>query len=80
MSKRWSEQTRDKGLTPYRYLENIRINAAKKLLAQGVSPLEAAMRTGFADQSHLTNYFSRFIGLTPAAYREIFCQQRKTEK
>ena len=72
--------TRDKGLTPYRYLENIRINAAKKLLAQGVSPLEAAMRTGFADQSHLTNYFSRFIGLTPAAYREIFCQQRKTEK
>ena len=72
--------TRDKGLTPYRYLENIRINAAKKLLAQGVSPLEAAMRTGFADQSHLTNYFSRFIGLTPAAYREIFCQQRKMEK
>lgn len=67
--------TRAKGLTPYRYLANIRINAAKKLLAQGVSPLETALRCGFADQSHFTNYFSRFIGLTPGAYREIFCRQ-----
>ena len=30
------------------------------------------MKTGFFDQSHFTNYFSRFIGLSPGAYREIF--------
>lgn len=30
------------------------------------------LQPGFSDQSHFTNYFSRFIGLTPGAYREIF--------
>ena len=61
-----------KGVTPYRYLENIRIGAARKLLEQGVSPVKAALQTGFSDQSHFTNYFKRFIGLTPGAYQEIF--------
>ncbi len=64
--------TRSKGVTPYRYLENIRIGRAKRLLEQGASPLEAALQTGFSDQSHFTNYFSRFIGLSPGIYRDIF--------
>ncbi len=64
--------TRSKGVTPYRYLENIRISRAKRLLEQGASPLEAALQTGFSDQSHFTNYFSRFIGLSPGIYRDIF--------
>lgn len=58
-----------KGVTPYCYLENIRIGQAKQLLEQGVPPAEAALRTGFVDQSHFTNYFSRFLGLPPGAYR-----------
>lgn len=66
--------TKSKGVTPYSYLENIRIGEARKLLEKGASPVEAAMRTGFSDQSHFTNYFSRFIGLSPAAYREIFTE------
>lgn len=65
--------TKSKGVTPYCYLENIRINEAKRLLGEGVAPLDVALRTGFSDQSHFTNYFSRFIGLAPAVYREIFC-------
>ena len=64
--------TRAKGVTPYGYLENIRVGKAGELLAQGISPLEAALRTGFSDQSHFTNYWGRLIGLTPGAYREIF--------
>lgn len=64
--------TMTKGVTPYRYLENIRIGAARKLLEQGVPPAEAALRTGFSDQSHFTNYFRHFIGLSPGAYRDIF--------
>lgn len=64
--------TKSKGVTPYRYLENIRIHEAKKLLEQGVSPLDAAMQTGFSDQSHFTNYFNQFIGLPPGVYRDIF--------
>lgn len=63
---------RSRGVTPYRYLENIRIGKAKRLLEQGVPPVEAAMQTGFSDQSHFTNYFNRFIGLSPGVYRDIF--------
>lgn len=64
--------TRAKGITPYRYLETLRVNAAKALLAEGVRPGEAALRVGFADQSHFTNQFVRYIGVTPGAYRAIF--------
>lgn len=71
--------TRSKGVTPYSYLINIRIGQAKKLLEQGVPPVEAALQTGFSDQSHFTNYFSRFIGLAPGAYREIFLPKQNTE-
>lgn len=76
--------TKEKGVTPYRYLENIRVGEAKKLLEQGASPLEAAMETGFSDQSHFTNYFSAFIGLSPGAYRNMFqngrCLEEPSEK
>lgn len=74
--------TKAKRITPYRYLETLRVNEAKKLLEQGATPIEAAMKTGFSDQSHFTNYFSAFIGLTPGAYREVFLEkeQKKKEK
>lgn len=64
--------TKLKGVTPYRYLQTVRVNEAKKLLEQGIAPVDAALRTGFSDQSHFTNFFSMFIGLTPGAYQEIF--------
>ena len=74
--------TREKGVTPYRYLEAIRIDRAKALLAEGMHPIDAAAETGFSDQSHFTNYFSSFIGLSPGAYREIFAgkSDKETER
>lgn len=63
---------KEKGITPYRYLENIRLNAAKRLLEQGESPVDAALKTGFSDQSHFTNFFKAYIGLTPKQYGNIF--------
>lgn len=63
--------TRSKGVTPYRYLQTVRIGKAKELLEQGVSPIDAAMQTGFSDQSHFTKFFYMFIGLSPAAYRRV---------
>lgn len=67
---------RAKGVTPYRYLENVRIEQARALLRRGVPLLEAALRTGFSDQSHFTNYFSSVTGLTPGAYRDTFLGKR----
>lgn len=64
--------TRQKGISPYSYLETIRVNHAKRLLEQGVKPIEVAFPTGFSDQSHLTRFFKSMIGLTPKQYMKIF--------
>ncbi len=67
--------TRARGMTPYRYLEAYRIECARRLLEQGVPPLDVALRTGFCDQSHFTNYFSACIGISPGAYRDLFARR-----
>ncbi len=64
--------TKERGISPYCYLETIRINNAKKLLEQGMLPIDVALQTGFNDQSHFTNFFKKFIGLTPKQYLNIF--------
>ncbi|MXQ54221.1 AraC family ligand binding domain-containing protein [Shimazuella alba] len=64
--------TKQKGISPYSYLETIRVNHAKKLLEQGVKPIEVSFLTGFSDQSHLTKFFKRQVGLTPKQYMRIF--------
>ncbi|MBH5316212.1 AraC family transcriptional regulator [Paenibacillus sp. GSMTC-2017] len=64
--------TKEMGISPYSYLETIRINHAKKLLEQGLKPIEVAFLTGFSDQSHLTKFFKRQIGLTPKQYMRIY--------
>lgn len=57
------------GLTPHAWLLRRRVNHAKALLRAGTAPAEAALASGFADQSHMGLHFRRLVGLTPAAYR-----------
>ncbi|UXS00514.1 helix-turn-helix transcriptional regulator [Agrobacterium tumefaciens] len=57
------------GLTPHNYLLQRRVQAARRLLAQGMAPAEAALTSGFSDQSHLNRVFVRYFGVTPSAYR-----------
>ncbi len=64
--------TKQIGVSPYRYLQNIRLNMAKSLLEQGTVPVDAASMAGFSDQSHFTNFFKEFIGVTPKQYQKIF--------
>ena len=54
--------------TPHAYLVRLRLAHARHLLAGGTSPAEAAGTAGFADQAHLTRWFHRVHGITPAAY------------
>jgi AraC-like DNA-binding protein len=60
---------RETGATPHAYLVQRRVRLARRLLAAGHVPAEAALRAGFADQSHLTRAFRRQLGVTPARYR-----------
>ncbi len=64
--------TRQVGVSPYRYLQTVRLNRARKFLEQGMPPAEAAAMAGFSDQSHFTRFFKEFIGLTPGQYQRIF--------
>ena len=56
------------GATPHAYLVQQRVRLARRLLAAGRHPAEAAAEAGFADQSHLTRAFRRQLGVTPARY------------
>ena len=72
--------TRQVGVSPYRYLQTIRLDRAKQFLQEGVPPIDAAMMAGFSDQSHFTNFFKEFIGLTPKQYQRIFTGGSAHEK
>ena len=62
---------RQKKLSPHKYLETVRIEQAKHFLEEGFSPVQAALKAGFTDQSHFTNVFRALIGLTPRVYKNI---------
>jgi AraC-like DNA-binding protein len=57
------------GVPPHAYLRQVRVRRAKTLLARGSDIAEVALATGFNDQSHLTRWFKRLWGYTPAQYR-----------
>ena len=61
--------SRDMGVTPHAYLIQLRVRKARRLLATGKSPVDAALLTGFADQSHMTRAFVRQFGVTPGRYQ-----------
>ena len=57
------------GLAPSDYQRQLRLREARRLLARGEPISDAAAQAGFADQSHLTRWFGRHYGITPAAYQ-----------
>lgn len=60
------------GLTPIAYLTLIRLNKSKLLLASGNTLVDTALECGFFDQSHFTNYFKKYFGISPKQYCENY--------
>lgn len=58
------------GLPPHAYQVQQAIEHAKALLAGGVAISQAALDSGFADQSHFSRLFRQFTGATPRQYLE----------
>lgn len=56
-------------ISPHRYLEDLRLAEAKRLLAGGADVTEAALECGFTDSSHFILLFRRRFGITPGKYR-----------
>ena len=68
------------GLPPYKYLEMIRIQQARRLIRHGFSLTHVVHATGFSDQSHLTRYFKRIVGVTPGIYARAGCDLQGAER
>lgn len=63
----WSRFTAQVGVTPKRAARVVRFRRAFELLIAGTAASEAAVRCGYADQSHMHREVSAFAGTTPGA-------------
>jgi AraC family transcriptional regulator len=59
------------GYTPHQYIIRCRIDRAEHLLKQeNLSIVEICQQVGFQSQSHFTQLFRKYKGITPKKYRE----------
>ncbi|MDY7528900.1 MULTISPECIES: GlxA family transcriptional regulator [unclassified Cryobacterium] len=62
--------------TPTRYVEQIRLEAARNHLESGVSVTEAARRSGLGSDETLRRLFAKTHGISPSAYQKRFSTTR----
>lgn len=68
------------GITVHAYLMRRRIEVAKMLMAETSAELsDIAIRCGLSDQSHLTRWFRRVVGVTPGRWRRSRNSQSRYE-
>ena len=60
-------------MTPGRYVEQVRVEAARLLLETSDAPLDVIAReSGLSSAETLRRCFTREVGVTPHAYRQRF--------
>jgi transcriptional regulator GlxA family with amidase domain len=59
------------GQTPARFIETLRLDAARMLLAQGLSLKAIAAQVGLSPATRLSDAFRRRFGVTPQLFREL---------
>jgi transcriptional regulator GlxA family with amidase domain len=60
------------GLTPARAVEQIRVEATRRMLEQGLPIKRAVARCGFGSEETMRRSFLRLVGTTPKSYRDRF--------
>lgn len=58
------------GVTPHKYLTNLRIEKSKALLLSNTPVKQAAELVGFPDQMYFSRVFHKIVGVPPSQYRE----------
>ena len=61
------------GTTPHSHIQALRIAKAKRLIANGLAPIDAAIATGYVDQSHMSRWMKNCYGVTPTTYYNHRC-------
>ena len=61
------------GIPLIEYLQNLRVEEAKRLLESGAMPVDdISVEVGYEDASFFRRLFKRRTGLTPSQYRRMF--------
>jgi transcriptional regulator GlxA family with amidase domain len=60
------------GMTPAKYVEAVRFDAAKSMLDAGHSVTHAAERAGFGSSESLRRAFVQHLGIPPRSYQQRF--------
>ncbi len=63
--------TKQLGISPKAYLNNVRIEKSKLLLQQGETIVDTALQLGFTDQSHFHKTFKNYCAMTPKQYQAV---------
>lgn len=64
--------TREKGISPYRFIECVKMTEAKRLLKEGAELADITYQLGFSSQSHFTNFFKKYARVTPKQYSRLY--------
>lgn len=59
------------GLSPHAYINQLRVNRAKEMMAEGLTLLQITYELGFTDQSHFSKTFLKITGVNPARYGNV---------
>lgn len=59
------------GTSPHRYLVMRRLDRAKRLIGEGQGLADAAISSGFVDQSHMNRHFKKAFGMTPGRWATL---------
>ena len=65
------------GETPAHFVETIRLDQVRLLLATGISLKEIAGKTGYSTSAQLSKAFERRFGMTPLLFRDMHCHSAK---
>ncbi|SAK90684.1 AraC family transcriptional regulator [Caballeronia pedi] len=72
--------TRETGLAPHAWRNQMRIVRALPALRAGASVTDVAAASGFTDQSHFTRHFKRTFGVPPGRWRRTRAKQRESAR
>ncbi len=68
------------GISPHKYLTDVRISTAKEMLWDTEIPLlEIAEKCGFGSQQYLTDTFKKSVGISPGKYRVRYAKKYTDE-
>lgn len=58
------------GITFCEYINSVRVNRAKEMLKENKKSMEyISYKCGFCSQSHFSNVFKKYVGITPMQYK-----------